>query len=468
MSARDGDADRSAFSIVSRLRTSLSLVIVAVSLAAIGLLSFNEASRIKVEFASKIETLAHYLGSILEAPIWNYDDAAVAIVGSALFRDEDVAALRIEGENGRVLFDDRRPNPADISRTVAVAHGDRRIGLVEFSMTYHGAKARFLGFLAKMAASMAAVLAATLVLASYLIRVNLKRPLGMLSERVTGYAQGRLSPGSGALPIAEFSEFGQVLDSMASRILEQLSDLRSLNRELEEGACEKDELIVTLRASEERLARSVEEKSALLRELYHRTKNNMQVICSMLSMRSTQIGDEAAKAIIGDAISHIHSMALVHEMLYESHSLSSVDLGRYLDELARRLVAGGEDSAARVTLSLELTPLAATIEQAIPIGLVVTELLTNSMRHAGAGRERLAIRLSLSSREGLATLRIADDGPGFAPGFDWRSSSSMGLRIIGTLADQLRAGIEFESGEGLRCSLSFRIEEQRPVAASDI
>lgn len=243
---------------------------------------------------------------------------------------------------------------------------------------------------------------------------------------------------------------------MASRIIEQLSDLRKLNRELEESAVEKDELIVALKTNEKRLAESVDEKSVLLRELYHRTKNNMQVICSMLSLRSAQLGDEAAKAIIKDASSHIHSMALVHEMLYESHNLSSIDLERYLAELAQFLVAGEAGAGALVGLSLQLSPFVVSIEEAIPIGLLVTELMTNSIRHASAGRERLSIRVALASHEGLATLEIADDGPGFPLGFDWRASESMGLRIITTLAKQIRASIEFESAGGLRCSLSFR------------
>jgi two-component sensor histidine kinase len=456
MSLRRGDAPRRTFSIVTRLRVSLSLVIAAVSIAAMVLVYFNEASRTRVEFATRAESSAHYLSSLLEPLIWNYDDATVGIVGATLFRDENIAWLHIEGEYGRVLFDERRNAETDISKTIAIMHGNKQIGRAELSMTYRSSRARFLRFLTNMAFSMAVVLAATLLLASYLIRVYLKRPLGIMSERVASFAEGRFSPGAGALPIAELAEFGSVLESMASKILEQISDLRTLNRELEESEVEKDELIVTLRESEKGLAGSVAEKDVLLRELYHRTKNNMQVICSMLTLRSAQLGDEAARMIIEDAISHIQSMALVHEMLYESHNLSSIDLKNYLTQLAQFLVAGSTECGARVDLSLKLSPLSVSIDNAIPIGLVVTELITNSIRHAGAGRERLAIQVSLEPRDGLDALVIADDGPGFPPGFDWRSSESMGIRIITTLAKQLRAEIDFQSNGGLRCLLSFR------------
>lgn len=128
MMVRSRDGARSSFSVVARLRISLSIVITAVSIISMALLSFSGASQNKVEFESKAETSAAYLGSILETPIWNYDDATIGIIGTAFFRDEDVASLRIEDQNGQVLFADRRSAKADLSRTAAVMHGDRRIG----------------------------------------------------------------------------------------------------------------------------------------------------------------------------------------------------------------------------------------------------------------------------------------------------------------------------------------------------
>jgi two-component sensor histidine kinase len=422
------------FSIIAGLRLSLFLIIVAVSIAASALILANEAAKTKSDFEAKAETSIRYLSSILELPIWNLDRETVAIIGDALFRDEDIAALRITGIHGISYYDESRPVKADIAKQADITHAGEGIGRAEVVLTYRNANARVLGFLAKMVAAMLAIVLVTIFLAGKLIRKYLSDPLDYLTRIVSAYAEGGFPSAEGVFPIVEFQAFSRVVAEMATKILGQLSGMRELNAELEE---------------------SLSEKNALLRELYHRTKNNMQVICSMLSMKSDQLSDEAAKNAFEDIASRIYSMALVHEMLYESHSLSSIDLAKYLAELLDLLGKSRAGTAKEVAIRLELSTLNVSIEKAIPIGLIVTELVTNSMRHAFEGRPGGSIRASLSSEGGRATLVVSDDGVGLPPRFDWRASRSMGLRIIRTLADQLGGSVEIEGADGVTCRIAF-------------
>ena len=563
------------FSIIAGLRLSLFLIIVAVSVAASALILANEAAKTKSDFEAKADTVIRYLGSILELPIWNLDRETIAIIGDALFRDEDIAALRVTGIHGIAFYDKSRPVKADIAKAAEITREGEGIGRAEVVLTYRNANARVLGFLAKMVAAMLAIVLITIFLAGKLIRKYLRDPLGYLARIVSSYAEGRYPSGTADFPIVEFQAFSRVIEGMASKILGQLSGMMELNAELESSTREKDELIRELRASEAkfkslfdsspaalaisdlederlvdvndslvallgydrealigrstresriygeagerdeifgalragkavadkevrflargsriiptrysakridfggrpcalsllvdvterkrneaRLEESLSEKNVLLRELYHRTKNNMQVICSMLSMKSDQLRDEAARIAFEDVANRICSMALVHEMLYESHSLSSIDLGKYLAELIDLLGKSRAGASKEISFRLELSALNVSIEKAIPIGLIVTELVTNSMRHAFEGRPVGSISASLSSEGGSALLVVLDDGVGLPPHFDWRSSRSMGLRIIGTLADQLGGTVEFESEKGAACRIAFTV-----------
>jgi PAS domain S-box-containing protein len=211
--------------------------------------------------------------------------------------------------------------------------------------------------------------------------------------------------------------------------------------------------ITERRLTEKRLGDSLEEKSALLRELYHRTKNNMQVICSMLSMKASQIDDERVKEVLEDVSSHIYSMALVHEKLYQSQSLSSIGLREYLDDLIALLAKS--PTPKRIEYALDLDEVSVSIETAIPLGLIVTELITNSMRHAFQGKPGGRIAVVLRQAEGRRTIEVSDDGVGFPEGFDWRSSGSMGLQTVITLGSQLNGSVDFRSGGGLSCVVAF-------------
>lgn len=201
-------------------------------------------------------------------------------------------------------------------------------------------------------------------------------------------------------------------------------------------------------------AQTLREKETLLREIHHRVKNNLQVITSMLSLQSNVLQDDTALSHFQDARTRIQSMALVHEHLYESSSLARIDIGEYVDDLVATVVGSMDISAGQVRVESSVSEIPMDIDHAIPLGLIINEILSNALKYAypeKSGR----IRLSLQRREQGVFLEIADDGPGM-PGGPSAHQGSLGLQLVEALAGQLNGSLRFDNTEpGLAVRLSF-------------
>lgn len=215
--------------------------------------------------------------------------------------------------------------------------------------------------------------------------------------------------------------------------------------------------ITERKRAEEQIARSLAEKEVLLREVYHRTKNNMSVIISILRLQSNAIGDDRLKEAYGVSINRILSMSSVHDNLYVTDDLSRIDLRHYIKDLAERLTNSYSLPEDRPELVLEMESMQVTFEAAINCGLIVNELLTNALKYAFPDKRkgRIAIRLRKDAG-GRITLTISDDGIGMAPDFDVKRDGHLGLRLITSLAHgKLRGEVAFKSEGGFSCSLDF-------------
>lgn len=208
--------------------------------------------------------------------------------------------------------------------------------------------------------------------------------------------------------------------------------------------------------TEEALRVSLREKEALLQEVHHRVKNNMQVISSLLNLQVRQTMDEDCRAILREGQSRIRSMSLVHEQLYQSQDLSNVDLAGYIRKLVANLFALYRPDATNIRMETELEDLRLDINSAIPFGLILNELLSNSLRHAFPEDRPGLIRIRLRRRPaGEVELRVEDDGVGLPEGLDYRRAESMGLQIINLLIDQLDASLEVDGTKGTAVTLIF-------------
>jgi len=217
--------------------------------------------------------------------------------------------------------------------------------------------------------------------------------------------------------------------------------------------------ITERRQAAERLEQSLHEKEALLRELYHRTKNNMQLIQSMLSLQTANSDNPEVRMLVQNTGEKIRARALVHQMLYRSQDLSRIDLDIYIHDLANLAITGFKESN-KIELDLELEPVQVLVDVATPLGLVINELLTNSLKHAfpnGRGG-KISIRLRRDDRD--VYLSYADDGVGVAEGTDLRQSSSYGmLSVFNIIEMQLNGTIEVKRQPGLEFSIKIHPEQ---------
>jgi PAS domain S-box-containing protein len=224
------------------------------------------------------------------------------------------------------------------------------------------------------------------------------------------------------------------------------------------GSCiditEMRESAQALQARTAALSLALREREVLLSEIHHRVKNNLQLVSSMLALQARSVGSEAQHALT-EGQRRIDSIALVHEQLYGSRNLSAVNLARYTEALIPELLRAS-GAAERVDVALELAEVELVPELAIPCGLLVSELVTNALKHAFPGDRRGSLRVQLE-RLPAARLRLTveDDGVGLKHDFPSGPRSSLGLDLVQIFARQLRAKVEVERDAGTRFRLTF-------------
>jgi two-component sensor histidine kinase len=180
------------------------------------------------------------------------------------------------------------------------------------------------------------------------------------------------------------------------------------------------------------------EKETLLKEVYHRVKNNLQVVQSLLSLQSQTLPDGPAREAVDDSAQRVRAMALVHEKLYQSGNLSAVSLRSYVKDLVNQVVEALGTDRLKVRIHADVADVQTGLDNAVPFGLLLTELITNCLKHAFPGMTGGDIRVSLERREDGDHLSVSDTGVGLPAGFESPTqSTSMGLQVADGLARQL-------------------------------
>ena len=220
-------------------------------------------------------------------------------------------------------------------------------------------------------------------------------------------------------------------------------DLESLNSRLGVEIEER-------KAKETLLADSLTEKEVLLREIHHRVKNNLQIIMSIVNLEMGGIEEESTLALLREIKNRVHSIALVHEHLYESVGLGGIEMRGYIRALVREIVASYRMGETRVEWDAEVDDLRLPIEVSIPLGLIIGELMANSLKYAFAGRDRgrLEIRLLRDGQEML--LVVADDGNGHLQRAASQTRRGIGLDLVEALVEQMSATMTVETDRGRR------------------
>jgi len=203
--------------------------------------------------------------------------------------------------------------------------------------------------------------------------------------------------------------------------------------------------ITKRKLAENRIIESLREKELLLREVHHRVKNNLQIISTLLSLQSAQIKEESVINLYRESQNRIRSIALIHENLYQSEDLASINFSVYVKNLITDLIDsyGGDSDMIKTVISIDNVTMG--IETAIPCGLIINELVSNSLEHGFSMDKYGEIELNLHETGNRRfTLTIRDNGEPFPSDFDFRKTESLGLQLINSLVNQLDAQIELD------------------------
>ncbi len=220
---------------------------------------------------------------------------------------------------------------------------------------------------------------------------------------------------------------------------------------------------VTERRRAEALIRTaLEEKKTLLEEIHHRVKNNLQIVSSLLQLQCDFVKNEEDRAMFAESQNRVRTMAMVHERLYRSQNLASINFGEHVRDLANMLASTYRQAAVQIQVFTEAESVSLQLETAIPAGLIVNELVSNALKHAFPDGRRGTLKVSLHSpTPGQLLLSVQDDGVGFPPGFDWDQARSLGLRMVHDLARQIRGTLEVRQNGGTTFALSFPVAKPR-------
>lgn len=210
---------------------------------------------------------------------------------------------------------------------------------------------------------------------------------------------------------------------------------------------------------EEQIKKSLEEREMLIKEIYHRVKNNLMVISSLLNLQARYIKDKKTQDIFKESQNRARSMALIHEKLYQAANLKEIDFGDYVQKLSLELFRTYSDKSRNINLDFEVENHQLDINTAVPLGLIVNELISNSLKHAFMDNEKGRIIVKFVKENEKYIFEVSDDGMGLPENFDIEKNDSLGLRLVISLVDQISGELDYDGYKGTRFTIKFKEEE---------
>ncbi|TYP92201.1 PAS domain S-box-containing protein [Fodinibius salinus] len=206
----------------------------------------------------------------------------------------------------------------------------------------------------------------------------------------------------------------------------------------------------------QRLEEIVEDREMLIKETHHRIKNNLATISGLLELQVLKSDSEEVKSVLGESMNRVKSIASIHEKLYETKGLASITLDDYLEDLIRQVDSSIEniDGLSEIDFEIDIKPISIRTRQAVPLGLIINELVTNAHKHA-FDEDGGTISIRCTEENNTISLEVKDNGRGLPEGLDVESSQSLGLKLINSLANQLEAEYSFSSDNGTQFTMTF-------------
>ncbi|MBK7862991.1 MAG: PAS domain-containing protein [Archangiaceae bacterium] len=206
---------------------------------------------------------------------------------------------------------------------------------------------------------------------------------------------------------------------------------------------------------EAELTTTAQEREVLLKEVHHRVKNNLQIISSLINMQIDKLNDRPSIAALRDCQNRVLSISMIHQQLYQVGDFARVPFSDYARSVASAIFHA-QGTSPNVDLELDVENVSLTVDTAVPCGLILSELITNALKHAFAGRARGELRVTMTEEPpGEVTLCVADDGVGLPPSFDLERSRSLGLQLIYQLTQQISGTVDITGGHGTTFRVRF-------------
>ncbi|MEE8433113.1 MAG: histidine kinase dimerization/phosphoacceptor domain -containing protein [Candidatus Desulfatibia sp.] len=279
------------------------------------------------------------------------------------------------------------------------------------------------------------------------INQSVARPIAVLEEGTRIIGSGNLDYKVGITTTDEIGQLSRAFDKMTHDLKKTTASVSELNRE-----------ITDRKRAEEQVKASLKEKKVLLREIHHRVKNNMQLLISLLRLQADKIEDKKYADMFKDGENRIRSMSLIHEKLYQTQDFANINFGEHIKSLVDGLFVSYGVDTNKVSLNIDIKDISIDLENAIPCGLIINELVSNSLKYAfPQGREgEISIVLRPISEDELE-LTVSDDGIGIPEDLDIEQTDTMGLTLVKVLAEhQLDGKIDVDRTKGTQFRIKFK------------
>lgn len=209
--------------------------------------------------------------------------------------------------------------------------------------------------------------------------------------------------------------------------------------------------------NEERISQSLKEKEVLLKEVHHRVKNNMQVISSILNLQSSYVKDEYAFNLLKECQNRVKTMAFIHESLYQTKNFESVNFSEYITTLSKNLVHSYSLNSKNIKLILTLDDLYLNLDLSIPCGLIINEIISNSLKYAFPNNREGIIFVTIKNNNNLVKIEVGDNGIGISPDIDIKNTRTLGLQLVDTLIEQINGTFVIDTKKGTKFNIEFNL-----------
>jgi len=302
----------------------------------------------------------------------------------------------------------------------------------------------------------------------YIVGLFFTAPLTQMVQTVKKISSGDLTQRSPVTSNDEVGYLAQTFNEMVETIQNTNEEFEAINKELEnrvqDRTAELEDALKSLQkenrikeATQKEIQNSLKEKEVLLKEIHHRVKNNLQIVSSLFFFQSKTISDPVMLDMFRDGQNRVKSMALIHEKLYQSGDLANIDFKEYVKKLTAFLFQSYGVDQTKIRFKNNVNNVQLSVDQAVPCGLIINELVSNSLKHGFKNQDMGIIQINMGHDENNnLVMKVSDDGKGFPKDLDVQKSDSLGLRLVNNLSIQLNGKVEFFNNNGTEVKLTFQ------------